>query len=221
MQGDLFLFFMEIDTANRDNKFDEDLYTKLVDKMRKWCKEYYLDSINKNEIDDEQYDMLYKILEKFESENPTLISEFSPTQYVGYKTDQDILDNIKYPLLDDKTREKNNIQTRKDKLVQQAKKKSSAPTDSGSLYCLFCDDIVSTQYNICDFCGHEIFSQTNRDDSSIKPTKKVDFIIKKRNIDQLLKDFYSKYGQQPLDDAKLQTIKSNYGNNYDQLLTDL
>jgi len=41
------------------------------------------------------------------------------------------------------------------------------------------------------------------------------------NIDQLLKDFYSKYGQEPLDDNKLGKIKSTYGNNYDQLLTDL
>ncbi len=42
---------------------------------------YYI--LNDSLISDEQYDLLYKLLEKLESENPSLITSDSPTQRVG------------------------------------------------------------------------------------------------------------------------------------------
>ncbi|MDQ6904149.1 MAG: NAD-dependent DNA ligase LigA, partial [Bacteroidota bacterium] len=42
---------------------------------------YYI--LNDPLVSDEQYDMLYKLLEKLESENPSLITSDSPTQRVG------------------------------------------------------------------------------------------------------------------------------------------
>jgi len=40
-------------------------------------------------------------------------------------------------------------------------------------------------------------------------------------VDQLLQDFYGKYGKEPLTPEKIQTIKSTYGDDYDGLINDL
>lgn len=85
MKHNTFDFLLDIDLELRDfGVLSSDTYSLLVDFMNRCAKSYYKDCDFENPIDDITYDLLYKILEKYERENPSEISKQSPTQYVGY-----------------------------------------------------------------------------------------------------------------------------------------
>ena len=71
-------------------------YEKLKEKVKYYAEKYYTENIS--EISDQEYDFLYKELEKMEKEHPDLIEKDSPTQKVGGLTQKEIFKKVTHTL---------------------------------------------------------------------------------------------------------------------------